>query len=354
MTTDKTQSTNQICLIRLSALGDCCHALAVIENIRSSSPTSNITWVIGKTEYQLFKDIQGIDFIVVDKKKLLTSYLKIKKRLKGRYFDVALNMHASMSANLISLAIPAKRKVGYDKSRARDLQNWFCNEYIPSIKNQHVLDGMLEFSKHIHMDSTPTWTPLRLKPEEDFAREQVDSNKITCLISPCSSQRYGDQYNRSWSIDNYAELIRHLLKTENVQVILTGGNSPAEQDYAKKLDALFDTRVLNLISKTSIREMAALIKYSDFIISPDSGPAHIGTLMGKPVIGLYAMSNPKRSGPYNSNKWLINKYDEALRIYMNQSPTEVQFGQKIKHPDAMNLIKPNDVIEQVNNLINKN
>jgi len=354
MTTEKIQSPNQICLIRLSALGDCCHALAVIENIRSSSPTSNITWVIGKTEYQLFKDIQGIDFIVVDKKKLLTSYLKIKKRLKGRYFDVALNMHASMSANLISLAIPAKRKVGYDKSRARDLQNWFCNEYIPSIKNQHVVDGMLEFSKHIHMDSTPTWTPLRLKPEEVFAREQVDSDKITCLISPCSSQRYGDQYNRSWSIDNYTELIRHLLKTENVQVILTGGNSPAEQDYAKKLDALFDTRVLNLISKTSIREMAALIKYSDFIISPDSGPAHIGTLMGKPVIGLYAMSNPKRSGPYNSNKWLINKYDEALRIYMNQSPTEVQFGQKIKHPDAMNLIKPNDVIEQVNNLINKN
>ncbi len=63
MTTEKTQSPNQICLIRLSALGDCCHALAVIENIRSSSPTSNITWVIGKTEYQLFKDIQGIDSV---------------------------------------------------------------------------------------------------------------------------------------------------------------------------------------------------------------------------------------------------------------------------------------------------
>ena len=351
MTTNKKQPLNQICLIRLSALGDCCHVLAVIENIQRSSPKTEITWVIGKAEHQLFKDIKGVEFIVADKKKLLESFFKIKKELRGRCFDVLLNMHASMSANIISLAIKAKKKVGFDKDRARDLQNLFCNEYIQPIKNQHVLDGMLEFTKYLDLDSNAKWTPLILEPEEGFARGHIHSNKITCLISPCSSQRYGDQYNRSWSINNFAELIKYLINLENLQVIMTGGNSPPEQLYSKALDDLFGNSILNLIGKTSIREMAALIKHSDFIISPDSGPAHIATIMGKPVIGLYAMSNPKRSGPYNSDEWLINKYDQALKVFMDKSPTEVKFGQKIKQPEAMDLIETRDVIEKVERLI---
>ena len=353
MTTNKKQPLNRICLIRLSALGDCCHALAVIENIQRSSPKTKITWIIGKTEHQLFKDIKGVEFIVADKKKLFASFFKIKKELRGRCFDVLLNMHASMSANLISLAIQAKKKVGFDKDRARDLQNFFCNEYIQPIKNQHVVDGMLEFTKYLNLDSNAKWTPLILEPEEDFAREHIHSNKITCLISPCSSQRYGDEYNRSWSINNFAELIKYLINRENLQVIITGGNSPPEQLYSKELDALFGNDILNLIGKTSIREMAALIKYSDFIISPDSGPAHIATIMGKPVIGLYAMSNPQRSGPYNSDEWLINKYDQALKVFMDKSLTEVKFGQKIKQPEAMDLIKTRDVIEKIELLIKR-
>ena len=353
MTTNKKQPLNRICLIRLSALGDCCHALAVIENIQRSSPKTKITWIIGKTEHQLFKDIKGVEFIVADKKKIFASFFKIKKELRGRCFDVLLNMHASMSANLISLAIQAKKKVGFDKDRARDLQNFFCNEYIQPIKNQHVVDGMLEFTKYLNLDSNAKWTPLILEPEEDFAREHIHSNKITCLISPCSSQRYGDEYNRSWSINNFAELIKYLINRENLQVIITGGNSPPEQLYSKELDALFGNDILNLIGKTSIREMAALIKYSDFIISPDSGPAHIATIMGKPVIGLYAMSNPQRSGPYNSDEWLINKYDQALKVFMDKSLTEVKFGQKIKQPEAMDLIKTRDVIEKIELLIKR-
>ena len=151
MKTNNTPSIDHICLLRLSALGDCCHALAVIQNIREKSPHSKITWVIGKTEHQLFRDLEEVEFVVVDKNNLFSSFLKIRKEFRKKQFDVLLNMHASMSANLISLAINAKKKVGYDQDRARDLQNWFCNESISSIKNQHVANGMLEFSNHINV-----------------------------------------------------------------------------------------------------------------------------------------------------------------------------------------------------------
>ena len=352
MKTNNTPSIDHICLLRLSALGDCCHALAVIQNIREKSPRSKITWVIGKTEHQLFRDLEEIEFIVVDKNNLFSSFLKIRKEFRKKQFDVLLNMHASMSANLISLAINAKKKVGYDQDRARDLQNWFCNESISSIKNQHVANGMLEFSNHINVQcEEPRWKALTLTPEEDFAIKLIDHNKYTCVISPCSSQPYDDKYFRSWSINNYIELIRYLINRNDLQVILTGGISPTEKSYSEQLNTAFDDRILNLIGKTSIREMAALIKHSDMLISPDSGPAHIGTIMGTPVIGLYAMTNPQRSGPYNSTKWIVNKYPEALKKYLDQLPEEVKWGQKIPEPDAMNLITSNDVITKIKQLI---
>ena len=71
MSIDLPKVANQICILRLSALGDCCHALGAINRLKKVMTDSKITWVIGKNEYQLFKDIEDIDFHVVDKTCLL-------------------------------------------------------------------------------------------------------------------------------------------------------------------------------------------------------------------------------------------------------------------------------------------
>ena len=53
------------------------------------------------------------------------------------------------------------------------------------------------------------------------------------------------------------------------------------------------------------------------------------------------------------DRWLINKYDQALKVFMDKSPTQVKFGQKIKQPEAMDLIKTRDVIEKIELLIKR-
>ncbi len=353
MSIDLPKVANQICILRLSALGDCCHALGAINRLKKVMPDSKITWVIGKNEYQLFKDIEDIDFHVVDKTNLIRAMLETRRALRGRKFDVLLNMHASMSANLISTMISSERKIGFDKERSRDQQSLFCNEFIPAKKNQHVADGMVDFVNHLtNENGHPVWEPLSLNPEEDEIKKYINEDKVTCLISPCSSQRYGKKYNRSWSVENFIEVIEYLLEQKNVQVIITGGLSETEVEYSKKIDAeYFNENMINLIGKTSIRGMAAIIKHSQFIISPDSGPAHIGTVMDKPVIGLYAMSNLNRSGPYHSRNRTINKYPEALKIFEEKNIESSKWGQKVKDPKAMQLIKVNDVISKIDEVI---
>ena len=314
-----------ICVLRLSALGDCCHALSIVQALQRNLPESNISWVINKNEYQLFRDIPGVDFIVVDKENLVKSFSKILLSKSRKVFDVMLNLHASASANFISLAIRAERKIGYDKARARDKQNWFCNEYIQPASNQHVADAMFGFLRHLDIkEDKPRWEPLQLCPEEEIVKKYVSAKERICLISPCSSQRYGDKYNRSWSVEKYIEIIRYLSEEKGFRVIVSGGRSPIETNYSEQIDnSDFENNVFNLIGKTSIREMAALVKLSDLVISPDSGPAHVSTVMGTPVIGLYAMSNPKRSGPFNSKSLLVNKYPETLAKYYKVSSEKV-------------------------------
>ena len=175
-----------ICILRLSALGDCCHVLSIVQTLQRHLPDSNISWVINKNEYQLFRDIPGVDFIVVDKENLAKSFLKIFFDKRKKVFDVLLNLHASASANFISLAIKAERKIGYDKARARDKQNWFCDEYIQPVSNQHVADAMIGFLPHLNIKEVrPSWSPLHLRSEEEKVKK-YNIKPVAKIIAHCS------------------------------------------------------------------------------------------------------------------------------------------------------------------------
>ena len=95
-----------------------------------------------------------------------------------------------------------------------------------------------------------------------------------------------------------------------------------------------------------------MIASSDLVICPDSGPAHIATAMGTPVIGLYATSNPARTGPYNSQDLTVNRYPDAISRYLGKNVRDLRWGERVRHPDAMDLIGVSDVTEKVDLALN--
>ena len=90
-----------ICILRLSSIGDVTHIIPIISTIRDVYPKSRISWVIGKTEYELVKNLKNIDFIVVDKKKTLDSILDMRSLFKNNKFDVVFHMQKSLRSKLI-------------------------------------------------------------------------------------------------------------------------------------------------------------------------------------------------------------------------------------------------------------
>ena len=335
-----------LCIVRLSAIGDTCHALAVIRRLQDNWPGVKITWIIGKVEASLMSDIPGVEFIILDKSEGRRAFKEVRNQLQGRRFDIALCMHASLRANLLCRSIPAEIRLGFDRARARDFQLLFTNERIPAASHEHALDAMMAFATSIGAAPRELrWDIPLPDAARQFANQYIDERRPLVVISPCSSQR--SRNYRNWSIENYAAVIEHLQQVHGCTVVLTGGASELELEYGNALSNGPSERLKNLVGKTILKELLALIQVADLVICPDSGPAHMATSVGTAVIGLYATSNPDRTGPYLSRELTVNRYPDAARQFLGREADHLRWGQRVRHAAAMNLITIDDVAAKI-------
>jgi len=336
----------RICVIRLSAIGDTCHALAAIRAVQDTWPETRITWIIGKTEASLMADIPDIEFIIFDKSKGRDAYTVVRNQLTGRKFDIALCMHASLRANLLCRLIATPIRLGFDYKRARDFQWLFTNRRIAAAPGEHAMEAMLGFARHVGIPERALRCDIPLSAAQlEFAGGYQSAGRPMLLISPCSSLR--SRNFRNWSAENYAAAANHARNKFNCTVILTGSKTDLEVEYGRTIEKLCDRSLVNLIGKTSLKELFALISLSQALICPDSGPAHMATAAGTPVIGLFATSNPDRTGPYLSRDLRVNVYPEAVGRFLGKSVEDLRWGQRVRDPGAMGLIRLASVTQRI-------
>jgi heptosyltransferase I len=77
----------------------------------------------------------------------------------------------------------------------------------------------------------------------------------------------------------------------------------------------------------------------------------MATMVALPVIGLYAATNPERSGPYLSRQWCVNAYDEAARMFLKKSAEDLPWTKKIELPGVMELISVPAVTARLDELM---
>lgn len=322
----------------------------VIHTLRHAWPECAITWIIGKLESSLVGDLPGVEFIIFDKAKGLAAFGDLHRQLRNRRFDVLLDMQVAMRANLISLLVDAPLKLGFDRTRAHDLQWLFTNRRIPPQASSHVLDGFFAFAETLGISERKLRWDIPAPPQaKSFADKALPGDRPWLAINPCSSARLRNW--RNWSVENYARVAQYAARRYNMGIVLTGGPTGLERETALAIRKAADIDMTNLVGETSLKQLLAVLSRASALISPDTGPAHMATSVGTPVIGLYATSNPLRTGPYLSQHYVVNKYPEALRKHEGKSTEEVRWGQRIRHPDAMNLITVDEVTTMLDRLM---
>jgi len=333
-----------LCIVRLSALGDVTHAVPVLRAIQSAWPSTEITWVCATVEHQLLSVLDGVRFVVIDKKSGWRGYRKIRRELAGEYFDVMLQMQVSARANLAGACVKAGIKLGLDKSRSRDFHRFFMTDAIPDVKQQHQVQSHLEFARTLGLDARePVWDFPVTNDAIDYAAEALPGVQRTLLISPCSSHTH-----RNWIADRYAAVADYAVEKHGMRVVITGGPSELESKIGADIERAMQRAVTNLVGQVSLNQLMALLQRASIVLSPDSGPAHMANALATPVVGLHACTWSIRGGPYNYLDLCVDKFPEAARKFRNCRPEDIRWGTKIEQPGVMALIQTNEVIDRLN------
>lgn len=339
---------SSVCLLRLSALGDVSHVLPLLSAMRQQRPELRLSWITGAAEAALLEGIEGVELLVYRKRDGYAGMRRLWAQLRDRRFDALLLMQLALRANLLSVGIGARRRIGYDRLRSKEGHSLFVRERIPEHPRGHVLETLCRFGLPLGVTVDALhWDFAIPASAEAWAEQQLPPGAPILGISACSSHAL-----RNWHARGYAELARHAYRRHGMRVALLGGRSDAERAMATAIEEhAGPTPIINLVGKDTLKQALALIGKLDVLVSPDAGPAHLGSALGVPVMGLYAATDPNRSGPYRSLEWCVNAFPEVARKRYGLTPIELRWGTRIEYPGVMDEIEIDPVLATLDRLL---
>ncbi len=238
-------------------------------------------------------------------------------------------------------------KLGFDRARARELQWLFTNAQIAARTQEHVLDSFFGFPQALGItERVLRWDIPLPQTAHAYARALIPDGGPTLLISACSSHAM-----RNWRAERYAAVAEHAVQRHGMRVILTGGTSALERTSGAAIQRAARVPIVNQIGRDTLPQLLALLARATVLLSPDSGPVHMATMVGTPVVGLYSASNPARSGPYLSQQWCVNAYARAARQFRHCEPEALPWGTKIEEPGVMDLVQVEEVLAKLDDLL---
>ena len=341
-------SLNSICILRLSAIGDVCHAVAAVQAIQKYNPEAKITWIIGKIEKALLDGLPGVEVVIFDKSKGKQAFKELQQNMAGKQFDVLLHMQVALRANWAARYIPAKRKIGFDWGRAKELHALFTKERIKAQHEPHVLEGFFAFAAQVGVPESELnnlqWSIPVSAQDNEFAIEHMPKEKAV-VISPAASKK-----ERNWLPERYAQIADYAAK-QGFKLVLCGGPAAIDRELADAIKASSENEFVDLVGKTSLKHMLCCLKQASLVIAPDTGPAHMAVTQGTPVLGLYAHSNPKRTGPYLYQDYVAEVYYDNVIEQKGKPAEQLKWGTRVKGADLMAQITLEQVQQQFDRLV---
>lgn len=294
-----------IVIVMLSALGDAVHVLPVANALKRRWPETHLTWIIQPVPHALVRGHEAVDEFMVFRRRrgaaAWRSYAELGRGLRGRRFDLAVNLQVYFKAGLITALLKADVKLGFDRARARDLNWLFTTHRIPPRPPHHVQDQYFEFVRYLGIAPEPVEWRLRFTPEERAAQGAFFGglDRPACAVVVGTSKPA-----KNWAPERYARLLETVEVEHGLRPVLVGGPAPAERAAAAAVMAASRARVVDALGN-DVRRLAWLLDGAALVVSPDTGPLHLARALGTPVVGLYGYTNPKRYGPYGAFQDLV-------------------------------------------------
>ena len=278
----------RILLIKPGALGDLLQITPVVRALASKFPRSEISVVVGNApSVDLFCHNPHIhDTIVFDRRGehgSWPSFIKLWNHLRRERYDLIVNFQRSNLKGwfLAAASLPCRILV-YHKARDRKVHAVInhLGTLAPLGISPTDIDPRLEFHPG----------PEGIRIAAELLGDAGPPDRHVVALNPGASH----PVNR-WSSDSFAALARRLVLEIQAEVILIGGG--VEIDISRKIAEQCGVKVLDLTGKTNVLGLGGVLQACSLLVSGDTGPMHMATAVGTPVVALFGAADPARTGP---------------------------------------------------------
>ena len=315
MPDDSNPNRPRILLVKLSSMGDVLHALPTLEALRLAFPQGHFTWLVESAYAPLLAGHPALDEVwKVPRLRLsqkvrrpeLVEMGRLIRQVRARDFDLVIDLQGLLKSALWVALAPSPRKVGYRGTREGSYL--VLTERVPPYDREaHAVWRYLNLAHYL--GAPPTLPRFRLGLDAGAHLGQ--------FISEASSQPLvvlhpGARWSsKLWPAAEWARLAHWLGQDCGLQVILTG--SAGDRNLAVQITASTPAKIVNLVGKTSLAELTAIMRRASLAVTTDTGPMHLAAALGTRVVALFGPTAPWRTGPFGSGH-------EILRLGLSCSP----------------------------------
>ncbi len=297
-------------MIRLGAVGDVVRTLPAASALRATYPGAHLAWLVERASASVLQGQPWLDEVLVFPRERLRGSLRrarlaafastlaaFLRELRERRFELVLDFHGILKSGLLARASGAPLRVGFAAPFGRE-GAWLFSNARARLTPAHVSRfernaGLLRF---LGVRTPPAAQPLHVAPEDLVdAQQALGAGPAPVALHPGTSDATP---HKRYTVEGYAALARGLLEREGVPSVVTRG--PARDDLAFAEEVVKAARgAARLAPPTpSLRELAALLALCRLYVGSDTGPLHVASLVGTPVVQILGPTDPLENEPW--------------------------------------------------------
>jgi ADP-heptose:LPS heptosyltransferase len=307
----KNEEIRKILIIEYTELGDVVLLLPLLQNLRIHYPGARITLLVSSKVMLLLEGQDVVDELIPVRvplamyssrwrrynplSPLWVDFLRCLLLLRQRKFDLALTGKADIFQNLMLWMTRAGRRVGYGFRGGR----FFLTDVAtPDVNNPHVANHWLALLQTLGKPVRERLPRLKTLPDEDqLAREYLEGNGIRDGEYIIGIHPGARAPIRQWGDENFRVVADRLTRRFTVKILWFQDPSTGDQVNEPPVGAI--------AVKLDLRGFMAVLARCRLLICNDSGPMHIATALGIPVVSLFGPQEPAWFGPLGEGNRVI-------------------------------------------------
>jgi heptosyltransferase I len=305
---------NKVLIVRLGSLGDIVHALPAAAAVRHAFPQASVDWLVDVRHRGILELVPVIDRCISVNTSSAGSLWSVLGDLRRARYDAALDLQGLLKSAVLARLSGASRVIGFPEDLLRERAARFFYTETAGDVSPHVIDKNLSMLKAIGIRMPEIEFPLQDRnpaiANEGRACLGIPDGTPFALINPGAAWP-----NKRWPPVYFAEVARGLAQRHGLRSLVLWG--PGEEQLAQNVVIAADG-VAAVSPRTTLADLVSLIKAAALMISGDTGPMHIATAAGTPLVGIFGPTDPQRNGPWVEDDLVVSRYRTCVCAYQRQ------------------------------------